>query len=187
MGSFFIASFLLLLSPGPSVLYVVSRTLEGGRKAAIASVAGLACGDVIQVIAVGLGISALITAYPVSLYIIQYCGALYLLFLAYKALPKFDDDGSATEKEKGAKRFYYDAVAVNALNPKTTLFFISFFPGFIDPLGASILLQFLALGFLFVIIGIGTNSLYAVLCLAGSLRFQLLRSRFMQNWLPSGI
>lgn len=183
--AFAFASFLLLISPGPSVMFVTSQTLNGGRSAGVSSVAGLALGDVLQVLAVAGGISALVATHPVVLQVLKWMGAMYLFYLAYKCIPK-----SAVIKvdhfdQAQIPRRFKDAIIVNALNPKTTLFFLAFLPAFINPSDGPFWLQILMLGLIFVVIGIGTNSFYATLCIFGRSRFGFLQSQFMQNWLPA--
>ncbi len=185
--AFAIASLLLLLSPGPSVMYVTSQTLNGGRSAGVSSVAGLAVGDVVQVLAVAFGISAVVAAHPAALQALKWMGAIYLFYLAYRCVPRGAGVQVNNADGTAAKSRFRDAVIVNALNPKTTLFFLAFLPAFIDPTNGPIWAQIVVLGSVFILIGIGTNSLYAGLCLYGRDRFSFLQSRFMQNWLPAGV
>ena len=185
IGAFMAVSFLLLITPGPSVLYIMSRSLSGGYQGAIKSVLGLACGDILQVFAVALGIAVFIDLFPATFDILKWLGAFYLFYLAYQSLPKAQIEDKTSIENNSSKRYFFEALIVNALNPKTTLFFVSFLPAFLLPSQMPFIAQIITLGMVFVIIGIGTNGFYGAVCVLTGMRFQFVHSPYVQNWLPA--
>jgi threonine/homoserine/homoserine lactone efflux protein len=127
------AAFVMNASPGPSNLYVLSRTMAGGRAAGLASVAGLALGALGHTLLVAFGLAALLAAVPAIYVAIRIVGALYLLWLGIRIL--MDRGGSATAavvaKPRGLARVIGQAVLVELTNPKTALFFLAFLPQFV--------------------------------------------------------
>ncbi|MFV2196819.1 LysE family translocator [Nocardiopsis sp. LOL_012] len=162
---FALAALVLLVTPGPSVLYVTSRTIDQGRSAGFASTLGLAVGDLIQVSAVVLGISALVASSPTAFEVVKYAGVAYLVWLGLRRLFTPDQDAGDESVSQGRVpygRLFRDGVMVNALNPKSTLFFLALFPSFVDSSRGSTWLQTLTLGLVFVSIGVLTNGGWAL-------------------------
>lgn len=185
------AAFLLLVTPGPSVLYVTTRTISGGARAGALSTFGLACGDFLQVVAVVAGLATVVASSPAALQILKLAGAAYLGYLAYKCLSapsRIEPTDAGTPSHPDHDGVFRQAVLVNALNPKSLLFFVAFLPGFVDAARGPAWTQGLALGTLFVLIGIVTNGSWAAAsCLA---RGQVLAkgdSIFARKYLPAGI
>ena len=161
---FLLASFILLITPGPAVLYIVARSLDQGRKAGLVSVLAIETGNLILVLAAGLGLSAILLSSPLAFSAVKYLGAAYLVFLGVRRLLSRDQDGQAVVFEKQSlRRIYSQGVFVAVLNPKTALFFVAFLPQFVDPAGGSATLQLLLLGCLFVLMAICTDGTYALL------------------------
>lgn len=163
---FFTASLVLLLIPGPSVLYVTGRTLDQGRRAGLLSTLGLACGDVVQVIAAVVGLSALVASSETAFSVVKYVGAAYLAWLGIKRLRTPDPDPSVERAEAPparTARIFSDGLVVNALNPKSTLFFLAFLPAFIDGGRGAVWSQTLVFGLIFVVVGMVTNAGWALL------------------------
>jgi len=149
---FLTASILLTLSPGPDIIYVLVQSISNGKKAGIITTLGLVSGIIIHTTLVAFGISAIIKASPILFTIIKILGALYLFYLAYKV---FKSDSSIAIGENNPPRrsrnLFGQGFIMNVLNPKVTIFFLAFFPGFLwEPEGNTIY-QFYILGFLFIL------------------------------------
>ncbi|MFD8707963.1 LysE family translocator [Kitasatospora sp. NPDC059648] len=163
---FFTASLVLLLIPGPSVLYVTGRTLDQGRRAGLLSTLGLACGDLVQVLAAVVGLSALVASSETAFNVVKYAGAAYLVWLGVKRLRTPDPDPSAEQADEAparSPRIFTDGLVVNALNPKSTLFFLAFLPSFIHSGRGAVWSQTLVFGLVFVVVGMATNAGWALL------------------------
>jgi threonine/homoserine/homoserine lactone efflux protein len=157
---FFAATTLaLLLVPGPSVLFIVARTLEHGRRGGLTSMLGVETGALLHVLAATAGLGALVAASPDALFALKLAGAAYLLFMGVRALRGRSDLTAATP---GTGKLYRQGLVVDALNPKTAMFFVAFLPQFIDPAG-SVPLQTLVLGLTFVALATLTDGTYALL------------------------
>lgn len=162
------ASLVLLLTPGPAVLYIVARSVEQGRLGGIVSVAGVGVGNFVHVVAAAIGVSAVIATSAVAFSALKYLGAAYLIWLGIKTLRA---PVAPLTLEVGAKplgRLFSEGAVVATLNPKTALFFLAFLPQFIRPDAGAAWLQILLLGGSFVLLGLTTDGLYAIA--AGSLR-----------------
>src|SRR4051794_37228861 len=137
----------LLLLPGPSVLFIVARTLEHGRRGGLVSMLGVETGALLHVAAATAGLSALVAASPGTLLAVKLAGAGYLLVLGVRALR---GSGTAKAAPSSTKRLFRQGLLVDALNPKTAMFFLAFLPQFIDPAAGSVATQTLVLGLCFV-------------------------------------
>jgi threonine/homoserine/homoserine lactone efflux protein len=176
---FVTASLVLLLTPGPAVLYIVARSVEQGRHAGVVSAFGVGLGTLGHVFAAALGISALLVSSAFAFTVVKYLGALYLIYLGIQKLRERTtsaDARAAPHQSLGA--IFRQGMVVNLLNPKTALFFFAFLPQFIDPAG-TVALQIMLLGGLFVVMGIVSDSLYALL--AGTLGAWLKRSAWFER------
>jgi threonine/homoserine/homoserine lactone efflux protein len=160
---FMTAAIVLLLIPGPAVLYIVARSVDQGRKAGLASCSGIATGALVHVLAAALGLSALLVSSAMAYSVVKYAGAAYLIYLGIKKLRERPAADGATHVQPASLRHVYaQGVLVEALNPKVALFFFAFLPQFVDPARGSVVLQFLALGTLFALMGLASDSLWAV-------------------------
>jgi threonine/homoserine/homoserine lactone efflux protein len=169
---FLVASLILLVVPGPAVLYIVARSIDEGWMSGVASALGIALGSVGLVIAAAFGVSALIEASPLAFDAIRYLGAAYLIYLGVRTWRARDSGGmSAVRPSADRRRAFREGVVVNFLNPKTAIFFIAFLPQFVDPAG-SVRLQLVALGLFFVGMGIVTDTAYALLAGAVATRLR---------------
>jgi threonine/homoserine/homoserine lactone efflux protein len=178
LALFLVASAALLLTPGPAVLYIVARSIDQGRGAGVVSAFGVGAGSLIHVVAAALGVSALLVSSSLAFAAVKYLGAAYLIYLGIQKLRErepAETDGRTSTPRK-LSRIFWEGVVVNLLNPKVALFFFAFLPQFIEPSGGAVAGQLLLLGGLFVAMGIGTDSLYALL--AGSAGRWLKRSRW---------
>ena len=165
--AFLIATLVLALTPGPGVVFIVTRTLAQGRTAGLASVAGVALGNGVNALGASIGLAALFAASATAFTVVRWAGAAYLLWLGIQALrqPATQADGTPLAPAQPSKLFR-DGFFVALLNPKTTLFFAAFIPQFLHPEGSQAA-QALTLSVLFVVIAAITDSAYALL--AGSL------------------
>ncbi len=152
MLAFLGATALLAFSPGPDNIYVLTQSVVNGRASGLATTAGLISGCIVHTTLVAFGVSAIIAASPTVFFIIKAFGAAYLLFLAYKVF-KSDAKVSLTDgaPKKSYGSLFKQGVLMNILNPKVTIFFLAFFPGFLwEPEGNTVF-QFYVLGILFMI------------------------------------
>jgi threonine/homoserine/homoserine lactone efflux protein len=163
LGLFIAAALVLLLTPGPAVLYIVARSLDQGRRGGLVSVLGVHAGTLVHVAAAAAGLSALLAASATAFSVVKYLGGAYLVYLGVRRLL---DRRAATASAPGSRRrlgrAFLDGVVVNVLNPKTALFFLAFLPQFADVSRGSVGAQILGLGLIFVALGLFTDGLYAV-------------------------
>jgi threonine/homoserine/homoserine lactone efflux protein len=171
---FGLAALALLAIPGPAVLYIVVQSAEQGRRVGLASVAGVHLGTLVHVAAASAGLSALIVASSVAFSAVKYAGAAYLVYLGIRRLLDRDVRTQVERTRKLLRRAFVRGTIVNALNPKTALFFLAFLPQFVAPDRGGVWSQALVLGFVFVGLGLVTDSLYALAAgtVAGLLRRQ---------------
>jgi threonine/homoserine/homoserine lactone efflux protein len=161
---FITAAVILLLIPGPAVLYVVARSVDQGPRAGLASSSGIATGTLAHVLAATLGLSALLLSSAVAYSFVKYAGAAYLFYLGVK---KFRERSTPDDEVKHVqplplRRVYAQGVLVNVLNPKTAIFFFAFLPQFVNPARGHVSLQFFALGMLFTLMGLTSDSVWAL-------------------------
>ena len=179
---FIAASLVLLLTPGPGVLYVVARSVGQGRRAGLASAVGLSAGALLQVAAATLGLSAILLTSATAFGIVKALGAGYLIYLGLRALfARRNSDAAQSAHTVSTRRLFVDGVVVSLFNPKIALFFLSFLPQFVDPSRGPVPQQILLLGVLYVCLALITDGAYALL--AGSLR-QWLSGRWLRGRLP---
>ncbi|MBL8302517.1 MAG: LysE family translocator [Ideonella sp.] len=162
--AFLLASLVLAATPGPGVVYVVTRTLAQGRRAGLASVAGVAIGNLGNAVGAALGLAALFAVSALAFEVVRYAGAAYLVWLGWRTLQSPvapATEGAAAMPAMPPARILRDGAVVSLLNPKTTLFFAAFLPQFIEP-GGSAVLQSVGLGAVFVLIAACTDLLYVL-------------------------
>ena len=161
----------LNLTPGPAVLFILSRCFAEGRVAAVVSVFGLATASVIHAVAAAFGLSALFLYWPLAFAAVKYCGAAYLVYLGIAGFLSGGIAGIAGRSAPGHRSSlasaYWQGLLTDLLNPKRLLFFFSFLPQFVDPALGEPSMQMLILGLLFQVTGLPTN--LAVALAGGSL------------------
>src|SRR5262249_36141720 len=163
LGIFALAALVLLLTPGPAVLYIVARSVDQGRRAGLVSVLGVHVGTLVHVLAAAAGLSALLTASATAFSVVKYLGAAYLVYLGVRRLLSRGASAQRVDgRERRLSRVFLDGVTVNVLNPKTALFFLAFLPQFVDVTRGRVGAQVLCLGLVFVLLGAVTDGLYAV-------------------------
>lgn len=161
-AGFLFASFVLAVTPGPGVLYIVTRTIAEGRASGLASVAGVALGNLANAIGASIGIAAIFAVSAVAFMVVKYAGAAYLIYLGIKALRAPAAASASLAVEPAPKgKIFRDGFLVALLNPKTTMFFAAFLPQFMTadegPVGQSIVL-----GVVFVVMAALTDSAYTL-------------------------
>ena len=166
LSVFLLASFVLAVTPGPGVFYIVARSMAQGRRSGLASVAGVAVGNFGNAVAASLGLAALFAASALAFSIVKYAGAAYLIYLGIKALrAKPVTTASATPEATSLWPILRDGFVVALLNPKTAIFFTALLPQFMTPnaSGSTALIQALSLSALFVLMAAMTDATYAFL------------------------
>ncbi|MBY0574858.1 MAG: LysE family translocator [Undibacterium sp.] len=155
------ASLLMALSPGPNMIYLVSRSLCQGRRAGVISWCGVVCGFLVHVCSAALGLSALFLALPFAFEGLKVLGALYLLYLAWQSVKPGARSPFAARKmpDETPKKLFLMGFLTNLLNPKVAVFYISILPQFIVPENGSVLVQSLFLGGTQTLIGSVINLL----------------------------
>ncbi len=160
---FVTAAIILLIVPGPAVIYITAQSIDKGTKAGIVSTLGIASGTIVHVIGAAFGLSTILITSAAIYSIIKYAGACYLIYLGIKKfMGKEKGRTEPAENHSSLKKIFYDGMIVNIFNPKTALFFLSFLPQFVVVDKGSVISQMLFLGSLFVVMGILSDGLYAV-------------------------
>jgi threonine/homoserine/homoserine lactone efflux protein len=182
IGIFSIAAILLLLTPGPAVLYIVARSVEQGRIAGLASACGITTGTLVHVLAAALGLSALLASSALAFSIVKYAGAGYLIYIGSRRI--LSRTGTLATKldvpRRSLGRLYRDGFVINLLNPKTALFFLAFLPQFVDASRGAVAFQIVFLGLTFTLMGLTSDGLYALL--AGTAGGWVKRNQHYLRW-----
>ncbi|WP_025743628.1 LysE family translocator [Aquimarina pacifica] len=167
--TFILATALLACSPGPDNIFVLTQSVAHGKKYGLTIVSGLMTGCLIHTTFVALGFSAIISQSELLFFIIKLFGVLYLLFLAYKvlrsqsAIELSDEKKQKKKKKKKLWELFKQGFIMNVLNPKVSIFFLAFFPGFLFNETMSTATQFYILGLVFIIVSFIVFGLIAIL------------------------
>jgi len=183
-GLFVLAALALLVVPGPAVLYVVSRSIDQGRTAGLASVLGITSGTVVHVAMATIGLSSLVLASRIAFDAVRYAGAAYLVLLGVRRLlTRRGDELVAGRPPRTTRDLYTQGLVVNLLNPKTIVFIFAFIPQFVNVGAGHVSLQILVLGLTFAALGLASDSCYAFVAgtVADRLRGTPLVAR-MERW-----
>ena len=161
---FALAALVMVLSPGPNMIYLISRSLSQGKKAGIISLFGVMCGFLFHILMVSFGLTAVFFAIPYAFIIVKFLGVSYLLYLAFNTLKDNKKLFNSNEKLEHNKPFklFKIGLLTNVLNPKMAIFYLSFFPQFIRPEYGSILSQSFQLGILQIVISFSVNILIVI-------------------------
>jgi threonine/homoserine/homoserine lactone efflux protein len=172
LAVFTVAAVTLLVIPGPAVLYIVTRSVDQGRAAGLASVCGVHAGTLVHVGAAALGLSALLVSSATAYHAVRWFGAAYLVWLGMRRLLAKDEPSGSGKglhaSRLGLGRVFAQGVVVNVLNPKTALFFLAFLPQFVDTSRGSVPFQVLVFGVAFVLLGLLSDGAYALLAATGA-------------------
>ncbi len=168
---FFTAALLLAIAPGPGMLYVLARSLAGGKREGVLSALGTFVGGMVHVFAAALGVSIILAKSAMAFATVKYVGAAYLCFLGIKMIlearrPEVAADEPAPQ-QNNARNPLWQGIATEVLNPKTALFFLSFIPQFVNRSNGHVFLQFVTLGTISV--AMNTTADLIVIALAGPL------------------
>ncbi len=177
MSAFLLVALLIVAVPGPSVLFVIGRALTLGRRGALITALGNATGTLVQVIAVAVGVGALVERSILAFTVLKFAGAAYLVFLGVQALRHrrvFAVQSTVATEPTRTGRVLREGFLVGLTNPKTTVFFTAALPPFVDPAAGAVPLQMLLLGAVFLGIALVTDSIWALS--AGTARTWLARS-----------
>jgi threonine/homoserine/homoserine lactone efflux protein len=175
---FALTAFVLIVIPGPSVLFVVSRGVALGRRAALATVLGNAAGVLVVLLLVAIGLGAIVERSETVFTVVKLVGALYLLVLGvrmFRHRRALAGMGDATEAPKGTRTIVREGFVVGFTNPKAAIVFTAVLPEFTDPSRGHVQLQLLVLGAIFLSIGLASDSAWAIA--AGSARTWIAGSR----------
>jgi len=188
---FALASVLLALTPGPNLLYLVSRTLCQGRTAGLISLAGTTSGFLFYALSAALGLTAVFVSVPVLFEVVRWAGAAYLLWLAWDAVRPHGSGGLFARRDLPLVRpaaLFRTGVITSILNPKVALFYLALFPQFVDPARGSLLAQSLVLAAIQIVIDALIDSLF-VLAAARVARWLAERPVWVtaQRWVLGGV
>ena len=191
LALFALASVLLALTPGPNLLYLVSRTLCQGRTAGLVSLAGTTSGFLFYAVSAALGLTAVFVAVPVLFDVVRWAGAAYLLWLAWDAVRPRGSGGLFARRDLPVARpavLFRTGVITSILNPKVALFYLALFPQFVDPARGSVLAQSLVLAAIQIVIDALIDSLF-VLAAASVARWLSERPAWVtaQRWVLGGV
>jgi threonine/homoserine/homoserine lactone efflux protein len=170
---FMSAATLLAVSPGPGMLYVLSRTLHGGSREGLLSAGGTFVGGLVHAVAAGLGLSAILMRSALVFEVVRYAGACYLIYLGISMIRNRRASAMALSGESQSGQNFLQGITTEVLNPKTALFFLSFIPQFVSPAKGHVVLQFLIFGTVSIILNTAADLL--VVGFAGSLATRLAR------------
>lgn len=164
--AFAATALVLLLIPGPAVLYIVSQSVEHGRRAGVAASVGVHLGTLVHITAAALGLSAILVSSSLAFGAVRLIGAAYLIFLGVRTLAgRGDRESTPVRREARTGRIIRQGALVNITNPKTALFFFAFLPQFVDPHQA-VPAQIVVLGLTFLVLGLITDTAWGLV--AGS-------------------
>lgn len=161
--AFMLASAILVMIPGPAVIYIVNRGISQGRRAAVLSALGIETGALVHVIAATAGLSALIASSATLFNVVKYAGAAYLILLGIMAWRSREDHDveMTTLRPTSYRRLYAQGIVVNIFNPKVSVFFLAFLPQFVSPGHGAVWLQMLLLGCVFLLVATVLDLCYA--------------------------
>jgi threonine/homoserine/homoserine lactone efflux protein len=177
LAAFFVASLVLIVMPGPSVLFIIGRSLALGRRGGVLSVVGTTLGMLVLVVLVALGLGVIVAQSIVLFTIVKFAGAAYLVYLGVQAIRHRKDAAAAVAQGAAAsstRRLVGEGFVVGVTNPKTIAFFVAVLPQFVDYGAGTIPLQMLELGVIFAFLAWVSDSVWALA--AGSARDWFARS-----------
>lgn len=182
---FSLTSLLLIFTPGPDIIYVLTRGVAQGRRAALAAAMGFSLGNIGHTLFAVLGLSAILASSATAFTLVKVAGGLYLLYLGFK-LWRADPALalSADGENKAARVIFRQSILANLLNPKVAVFFLAFFPQFVRPAQGQPALQMMVLGLAFVVLTMFGFGLVALG--AGALGARLSARPSFSAWLHKG-
>lgn len=190
LAAFALISLGMVLTPGPNMIYLISRSISQGRVAGLISLGGVALGFVFYMLCAAFGITALLFAVPYAYDALRFAGAAYLLWLAWQAMKP----GGASPFQVRAlpadspRKLFAMGFLTNLLNPKIAMLYLSLLPQFIDPAQGSVLTQSIALGATQIVVSVTVNAVIAIA--AGAIAVFLARRPLwlsVQRWMMAGV
>lgn len=164
LAVFITAALVLVIIPGPSVLYIIARCIDQGRLAGLVSILGISVGTLFHIAAAALGLSALLMSSALAFNVIKYLGAAYLIYLGmHKLLVEEEITEPTLGDLESLRRIFVQGVFVNLLNPKTAIFFFAFLPQFVDVERGSVAHQVVILGLIFIALAVLSDAMWAFL------------------------
>lgn len=175
-------SLILILIPGPDLLFTLTQGMTNGKKAGVITAMGLSAGNMVHTLAAAVGLSLIVKTSVIAFTMFKLSGAVYLIYLAYKAIKyrkeKIDLKNSPNH---GSKGLFLKGIVMNILNPKVAIFFLTFLPQFVDYQKGSVPLQMCLLGFIFILLTAVIFSLVGYF--SGVFRSIFLRSPRSNEWM----
>jgi threonine/homoserine/homoserine lactone efflux protein len=186
---FLLAATALAIVPGPAVAYIVTQSIDQGRRAGLVSALGVASGGLLHVAAATVGLSALIASSATAFTVVKLVGAAYLIVVGIRRILAGDSEETEPRALRAPlRRIYRQGVIVNVLNPKTALFFLAFLPQFVDPNRGAVWPQVAVLGVIFVSVAVLSDMTYALVsdAIAGRIRRTGTGAK-VRRWLTGGV
>jgi threonine/homoserine/homoserine lactone efflux protein len=187
--AFFTFSIVLLVVPGPAVLYIATRSATQGRRAGLVSVLGIISGGFLHVLAAAVGLSALLTQSAAAMQYVRWAGAAYLIYLGVQRFRSAGDSVAeqAAPEPQPLWKIYREGVVVNVLNPKMALFVLSFLPQFVDITRGPVAPQIIFLGSMFLGMAFVTDSIWAIAASAVGTYARKSKSARIAAYLSGGV
>lgn len=162
--AFAAAAFALVVIPGPNLIYIITRGIQQGRRAAVVSALGVQLGMVVHIVLATFGLSALVARSPILYDLLRYAGAAYLVWMGVSLLRKrrAPVDVSVDVHPASVRRIFLSGLAINMLNPKVILFVLALLPQFVDPARGSTSVQMLVLGAVMIVVAMISDTTYAI-------------------------
>ncbi|SMC16919.1 leucine efflux protein [Andreprevotia lacus DSM 23236] len=181
LATYVLGTIVIILTPGPNSMFVLTTASKNGARTGFAAAAGVFCGDLALMLAAALGVASLMQTYPLAFDFVRYAGAAYLGYLGLKLLLSRTGkaDEAAVAQAAGPQRAFRQALSISLVNVKAILFFMAFFPQFVDPHYPHVVLTFATLG---IIVQVTSMAYLTLLILAGS---QIVRRLAQRRWLAS--
>jgi len=151
---FVVAALAVIAAPGPDILYVLSRSVSGGKRIGSVSAFGIATGEVVHTLLVVLGLSALLQASTAAFLVLKYVGGLYLVYLGVRAIREHNQFALQGLGLASDWKVYRQGVLTNLFNPKAVLFYVSFLPQFVNPIRGHAQIQLVVLGITFAVLDV---------------------------------
>lgn len=193
LSVFILGTFVIVVIPGPNILYLIARSVNQGRMAGFASVLGIEAATIVHIFAASLGLSSLLLSSALAFNVVKYLGAAYLVYLGICKLFAGDDGDKEDVIMHGSmKHIFYQGFLVNLLNPKTSMFFFAFLPQFVVTGNGNVTFQILSLGLLLVVMAVFIELAYVLLSsrlstwLKGNQKF-VRRQRSFAGWAYIGL
>jgi threonine/homoserine/homoserine lactone efflux protein len=186
---FLLAATALAVVPGPAVAYIVTQSIDQGRRAGLVSALGVASGGLVHVAAATVGLSALVASSATAFTVVKLVGAAYLIVVGIRRILAGDTEETEPRALRAPlRRIYRQGAIVNVLNPKTALFFLAFLPQFVDPHRGAVWPQVAVLGVIFVSVAVLSDMTYALVsdAIAGRIRRTGTGAK-VRRWLTGGV